>query len=238
MLLSLFQFRINLTVSFLLSINILFFLLFLSGDKNLPLNEDFPFIDGVYMTFEDFKGNCPTYKGSDVELFYIDSSSYHLQHISKIKLKTGKKIPLKSVWGICYQGKPYVKFKNSPTVVGKNKNFFGENVNTFYQIDIIGSLCVFNAEEKVSSFQYSTFSNMPAERESMINNNLILDITSGSFYNLDFETVAFFIKNDEFLFDQMLYYQYESSVNLYDFIINYNLRNPVYPSSSSVIDFK
>jgi len=218
----------------LLPLNILLFLFLFSGDKNEPLSEDFPFVDGVYMSFEEFKGNNPSYRGSEVELFYIDSLEYHLQNIQKIKLRNGKKIRLKSVWGVCYQGIPYVKFKHSPAVVGRNKNFFGQNVNTFYRLDIIGSLCVFNAEEKVDNFPYSTFSNMPYEKEKMINYNMVLDFSTGYFYYLDFETVAYFIKNDEFLYDQMLHYQYESSVNLYDFIINYNLRNPVYPSSSSI----
>lgn len=218
----------------LFPLSILLFLFLFTGDSKEPLSEDFPFTDGVYMSFEEFKSNSPSYIGSDVELFYIDSLEYHLQNIQKIKLKNGKKIPLRYVWGVCYQGIPYVKFKHSPAVVGRNKNFFGQNVNTFYRLDIIGSLCVFNAEEKVDHFPYSTFSNMPYDKEKMVNYNMVLDFSTGYFYYLDFETVAHFIKNDEFLYDQMLYYQYESSVNLYDFIINYNLRNPVYPSSSSI----
>lgn len=218
----------------LLPLNILLLFFLLSGNGNVPLSEDFPFEDGVYMSFEEFKGNSPSYKGPEVELFSLDSTEYHLQNISKIRLKNGKKIPLRTVWGICYQGVPYVRFKHSPTVVAKNKNFFGEDVNTFFRLDIIGALCVFNAEETVSKFPYSAFSNLPPQKESKINYNMILDLATGSFYYLDFETVAWFVKTDDFLYDQMLYYQYESYVNLHDFIIYYNLRNPVYPSASSL----
>ncbi len=203
---------------------------FLLNAQNTPLSETFDFKDGVYLSFEEFKGNIPTYTGSEVELFYVDSNDYHLEHISKIKVN-GKKIASRKIWGICYKGKPYINYRGGIFEAGANKDLL-KNQILFSRIDIIGALCVFNIDIGNKNRNTNPFINYPMPGESKFNLNKLLDINTGEVYPLEYPYVEHFIKNDKELYNDIM--KHKIDINLFDFIIAYNRRNPVYPSPVSL----
>lgn len=114
------------------------------------LSKNFKFQDGIFMNFEDFRNNTPTYEWKEV-LAGVHSNPqnflaqmYGLK-IKKTEAKEGEEseygnIDLESIWGICLDGIPYIRLSREEL----NK----ENI-VFAGMKLRGKICYYEYEEFV-----------------------------------------------------------------------------------------
>lgn len=138
--------KVLLILSFLFYVNAL---LQAQGDT-VYLSKNFKFQDGIFMSFEDFKNNAPTYAWSDVLAGVHSNPQNFLAQMYGLKVKKSEakegeeiqyeNINLESIWGICLDGIPYIRLSREEL----NK----ENV-VFAGMRLRGKICYFEYEEFV-----------------------------------------------------------------------------------------
>ncbi len=158
------------------------------------LSKNFKFHDGVFLTFEEFKNNTPTYNWDDVVVgIYSNPQNFIAQiHFLKIK-KEGEEemeeINLDEVWGISLDGIPYARLPKEAL----NK----EEVTVFAGLRLRGKICYYEYEEyvmrKISMSAYNPntgkpFRTMAVDRKVKVIHQNMLHFETG-------ETAVFSIEN-------------------------------------------
>ena len=213
------------------------------GQERDFLNSDYPFEDGLYLSFEEFKSNTPSIKAREIKIMDIDSTDYHLKNISKIKVKNPKgkfkTYSMKKIWGLCFQGQPYINYRGGLFEAGANKgnksftnDIFSPSKVTFARLDIIGSLCVFTLEGGSNIYSTNTMVNYSSQSDRVFVRNMLLDLQTGNIYECSYESVLFHVQNDEELVDEM--HMFHAAINLFDIVLSYNNRHPVYADPVSI----
>lgn len=115
------------------------------GDSIVYLSKNFKFKDGVFLNFEDFKNNTPTYEWKEVEagLFSNPQNFMAQMHFLKIKPNDNsseKEIDLEEIWGISIDGIPYVRLE---------KEILNKENTIFAGLKLRGKICYFEYEEYV-----------------------------------------------------------------------------------------
>jgi len=122
------------------------FSLTLSAQKNLT--QAFKFESGVYLTFEEFQKNTPTYEGAHIEGNFFINEKTKQAKVEYIKLKGAKvNLNLDTIWGLVIRGIPYVK--TSP-------NLPKHNLKVFAAMEVRGNICYYaydDIEEKEVTFK-------------------------------------------------------------------------------------
>ncbi len=197
--------------------------------------ENHKFQDGIYLTYEDFKYDRPTYPFLGVKVLKIDSNQFHLANIYKIQVKNSKgkykTLTIKSVWGVCYKGKPYINYRGSAMEAGSNtgekffmQNIFGKEVVTFFRIVTIGRYCVFTIEGNKPGYNTNAMTNKPYQEKYQFVARKILDLNSGKIQDLNFNSAMKAIERDPYV--KALFDENPISEALDKNIYLYNARNP------------
>jgi hypothetical protein len=208
----------------------------LSGwsQDTIPLSNEFPFKDGIYLSFEEFKSNHPTHGFDEFEIDHIDSTDYDLTKVKNVKVvnKKGKmkNVSMGNIWGLCYQGVPYIFYRGT----GKINTPFS-TYNKLTRIDVIGTISMFRLELLSKPYNTGTFVNSTGnEKEDIFVLDMLLDMHSGKTYPFSFNAVKHHIKEDTMLANELEIHKHE--INLYDIVFAYNLRNPIYPAAVSYFE--
>lgn len=124
-------------------------LLIAQGDM-VYLSKNFKFQDGIFLSFEDFKNNKPTYKWKEVLagvhsnpqnfLAQMYGLKVEMVEVSEEKEIQYRNVDLESIWGICLDGIPYIRLSREEL----NK----ENV-VFAGMKLRGKICYYEYEEFV-----------------------------------------------------------------------------------------
>lgn len=196
----------------------------------IPLTNEFPFKDGIYLSFEEFKSNHPTYGFNEFEIDHIDSTDYDLTKVKNVKV-TNKKGKLKNVsmgniWGLCYNGIPYIYYRGT----GKINTPFS-TYNKLTRIDVIGTISMFRLELLSKPYNTGTFVNNTHLKGDIFILDMLLDMHSGKTYPFSYDAVKHHIQSDDMLIKELEIHKHE--INLYDIVFAYNLRNPIFPSAVS-----
>lgn len=195
-----------------------------------PLNNDYPFQDGVYMSFEEFKGDNPTYATGEYRIDKIDSTDYDLSNVKKLKVLTKKgkwkRIRVSKIWGVSHNGIPYIYYRGLGHVNNPLSNY-----DKLTRIDVIGTICMFRLEHFNRTYNTNQFTNNKIRYGDVFVLDMLMDMNSGKIHIFDYHSVKHYIKNDEDLLSEMEIYKYE--INLYDIVFAFNNRNPSYPSPVS-----
>jgi len=114
------------------------------------LSKNFKFQDGIFLSFEDFKNNKPTYKWKEVLagvhsnpqnfLAQMYGLKVEMVEVSEEKEIQYRNVDLESIWGICLDGIPYIRLSREEL----NK----ENV-VFAGMKLRGKICYYEYEEFV-----------------------------------------------------------------------------------------
>ena len=222
------------TMKWVLAISLLCSLqVFSLGQEAMPLTNDFPFKEGVYMSFEEFKGDNPTYGVGEFKIDEIDTLGYDLSKVKTIKIlsKKGKwkTLSIKKVWGLSYQDVPYIFYKGAGNI-----NSPISSIDKLTRIDVIGSICMFRLEHVNVTHMTNSFVSKARHKESVFIMDMIMDMNSGRIHKFDFHNVKHYIRSDEELLYELDIHRYE--INLYDIVFAFNNRHPVYPSSVSYFE--
>ena len=184
-------------------------LLHAQGDT-VYLSKNFKFKDGVFMTFEDFKNNKPTYTWKDVDAGVHSNPQNFTAQMYYLKVKNtsanGQKtagqntnispsenenslIDLAQVWGIALDGIPYIRLP---------KEALNKQNTVFVGLKLRGKISYFEYAEfvmkkiRMSAYNPRTgepFRTMDVEREVQVTHKKMLDFTSGEI--ADFTTSNF-----------------------------------------------
>ncbi len=137
------------------------------GQQKVVLTKNFKFKDGVYLDFDAFKINRPSYKWDTLSMNIFINPQTSIAQAERIELRdsTEKKFNLDDIWGICIEGIPYIRLP---------KDALDKSLTTFAAIKLRGKICYFSYEKKemkqieMSAFNPLTglpFRSMNVERE-------------------------------------------------------------------------
>ena len=202
------------------------------AQDTISLSNDYPFKDGIYLSFEEFKGDNPTYAIGQFKIDEIDSTDYDLTKVRKIKILTQKgkwkSYSINKIWGLAYDGIPYVYYKGLGSVNNPLSNY-----DKLTRIDVIGAVSMFRLEHATTSHNTNTFTNNVVHPHHVYILDMLMDMNSGKIHVFDYHSVEHYIKSDEALYYELQVHRRE--INLYDIVFAYNLRHPVFPSPVSYI---
>ncbi len=107
----------------------------LASQDSLPLTKNFRFADGVFLSFNEFRTNAPAHLSDEVELRFFTNPQTFLTQMEAIVLKkTGRHLPLDSVWAISLDGIPYVQVPSGE---------INREMPTFAALKLRGKICYF-----------------------------------------------------------------------------------------------
>lgn len=177
-------------LTFVLFANILF-----GQTDTVYLSKNFKFHDGVFMTFEDFKNNTPTYIWEDVEAGihsnpqnFLAQMYYLRTKVEKDEAVEAKEIDLENIWGISLDGIPYVRL---------SKEALNKENTVFAGLKLRGKICYYEYEDfemrKIPMSAYNPvtgkpFRTMNVERKFKVTHKNMLHFQTG-------ETAVFSIEN-------------------------------------------
>ncbi|MEM1122634.1 MAG: hypothetical protein AAGJ18_19480 [Bacteroidota bacterium] len=112
------------------------------------LTQSFRFNSGVYLSFEAFQNNVPSYGANDIEGNYFINKQTKQAKVEYIRLKaTQEKLNLNKMWCIVIKGIPYVK---------TTPNLPSHSLKVFAAMEVRGNICYFaydDIEEKEMIFK-------------------------------------------------------------------------------------
>ncbi|MEZ5007292.1 MAG: hypothetical protein R2753_03955 [Chitinophagales bacterium] len=200
------------------------------GQDTIPLSNDYPFKDGIYLSFEEFKGDNPTYTRDQFKIDEVDSTDYDLTKVRKLKVLTEKgkwkSLSINKIWGLAYDGVPYIYYKGLGSVNNPLSNY-----DKLTRIDVIGAICMFRLEHLSQTNNTNAFTNKILYNNHVYILDMLMDMNSGKIHVFDYFSVEHYIKSDENLYYELQVHRRE--INLYDIVFAFNLRHPVYPSPVS-----
>lgn len=195
-----------------------------------PLNNDYPFKDGIYLSFEEFKGDNPTYTRDQFMIDDIDSTDYDLTKVKKIKVigKKGKwkRLKVGKIWGLTYDGVPYIYYRGMGSINSPISNY-----EKLTRIDVIGTICMFRLEHFNKAFNTNQFTHKSAGYGDVFVQDMLMDMNSGQIHLFDYHSVRHYIQHDKELLHELEEFRFE--INLYDIVFAFNNRHLTFPSPVS-----
>ena len=170
------------------------------------LNSNTEFIDGIYLSCQDFMTNRPSLADGYYTYQETKSSNSMMRFLYNIKVdSTNENIKEKAIWGICIKGRPFINTnvmrKNYSDQAKINQfNPVGKRAITFTRFVIIGRMCYFVLSGKDLPFSianlnlYNIIIPIPLKNEFAI--NIVLDLDSKQVYKLGYDQVLELIKTD------------------------------------------
>ena len=199
-------------------------------DTTVMLDKDFRFLDGVYMNFEDFRNNTPTYPWEELDAQVVTSPSTFIAQADYIRTKSGDTLDVSGIWGISLNGLPYYRLESGAISTSAAMVFVGLKVR--------GKLCYYAYETKeerwVEIAAYNPLTGKPfrkgkVSKEIEVVREYLLHFENGEVRAFDKAGLLHFIKDDEQLWktvDELT--DEEVKRKLYKCLLIYDDRNPVY----------
>ncbi len=202
------------------------------AQDTIPLSNDYPFINGIYLSFEEFKGDNPTYVEGQFKINEVDSTDYDLTKVRKIKVLNEKgkwkSLSINKIWGLTYDGIPYIYYKGLGSVNNPLSNY-----DKLTRIDVIGAISMFRLEHLTKTYNTNAFTSKMVHHNHVFILDMLMDMNSGMIHVFDYFSVEHYIKHDEALYYELQVHRQE--INLYDIVFTYNMRHPIFPSPVSYI---
>lgn len=201
--------------------------------QGVYIDNNTKYVDGVYLSYEDFINNEPSLPFAAFDLKWTETP-----YFNKLKLKSCKnfqdgkmkKTDMRTIWGICLGGIPYINY----SITMPYQIRFGNQANdvrgksAFSRIRILGNICHFNIEDNVPKsnprFNNSLFTEDVQGR--MVRAQKMIKLSTGKIYAYDEYILCQLIKDDE-----QLYASFQKEGNreakMFSYLKKYNERNPI-----------
>lgn len=116
--------------------------LFAQKDSVL-LTKNFKFKDGVYLDFQSFRGNQPTYSWIQLDGSLVTNPQTFITKVDYLYFKRHREreIDLSEVWGLCLGGIPYIRVEEKPEEDG---------IVEFAGLRVRGKICYYTFEEEIT----------------------------------------------------------------------------------------
>lgn len=195
---------------------------------SILLTKNFKFVDGVYVSFEDFQQNQPTYLWDDLSANLATSEEGFIAQVEYIKHKKNS-LDLQQVWGICLGGIPYVRLPEGEVT---------KTATVFAGLRVRGKICYFKyKDEEIDMVEVKAYNpvngrpfrqaKVPVER--VVERERILDWQSGEIVHFNRENLLAWIADDRQLWNTLRDLPSEEvSEKLFRVLLIYVDRNNVY----------
>jgi hypothetical protein len=207
-------------------------------------NNSIEFNDGIYISAEEFANNKPSLKLEEVELNY--NIEYISAQVKQLKIIHNEKDIADSVWGVCLNGKPYLRIL---PYIEKNIFFVAKDIlknNSFVKFFSFGEICILSIPIFKSHLDPVMFGVLvsagavyinTAPNESALRSNNSSDERNTLWYmysvklnisnRLQHNTLKWYMSNDSELSKQFENDRKSKKKLLY-YVNKYNERNPFY----------
>ncbi|NBC08376.1 MAG: hypothetical protein GVY26_14375 [Bacteroidetes bacterium] len=205
---------------------------------SLPLDADFVFQDGVYLTLQELQQNQPAYEWKEVEARLAANRDKYFAQMEYLKPRGLAAIPVTEVYAFVLKGLPYIHVADSMQT-GKAATFAGLRVR--------GKLCYYTYERQepkvVEMAAYNPLTGKPfrkgqVERETTIKIEHVLDFTTGQRLPLSRQNLMVLMADDQEMIRTVAELPEEGlGEKLYKCVLIYDDRNsvklPVYPTKQN-----
>lgn len=180
----------------------------------VPYDKHFPLKDGIYLTFQEFKQQKPTYTQFRIQKSGQFGSTITLERLCEDKKNYCK---VDTCWGFVYQNTLYI---------------FQGLYGRFYRIQILGALTHYFAYQVYSyssPYYYDYFYGYPVYRtyRGIEAVEKVLDFETGQSFPFVYKAFASFLQQK----DPELYEQLRKSKKrkkmIYHYLLRYNERHPI-----------
>ncbi len=163
------------------------------------LTKNFKFEDGVYLSFEDFQQNRPSYLWEDLHTnLFVNPQTFIGQVFSLDKKNKNDFAPLlvDSLWGFTIGGIPYMRFPEGT---------LNKSVPVFVGLRVRGKICYLAYEEEVEKkvliSAYNPLTNVPfrqatLDRYQKVKREWMLDFKTGERIEFNSENFRNWIQDD------------------------------------------
>ena len=161
------------------------------------LTQTFKFQSGVFLSYEEFQSNQPSYNGNEIKAAYFHNPQTEEIKVEYIRIKAADTyLNLDSIWGISIKGIPYVQ-------VAINKPI--KEIKTFAKMEVRGNICYYfynDIERKKIPFSaYNPFTQRPyrtavLERDIPVVREKILRFETGIVTDFTYDNVLAWIQNE------------------------------------------
>lgn len=161
------------------------------------LTQTFKFQSGVFLSYEEFQSNQPSYSGDEIKAAYFHNPQTEEIKVEYIRIEAEDTyLKLDSIWGISIKGIPYVQVPiNKPT----------KGLQTFAKMEVRGNICYYfynDIEKKKIPFSaYNPFTQRPyrtavLEREIPVVKEKILRFETGVVTDFTYDNVLEWIQDE------------------------------------------
>ncbi len=161
------------------------------------LTQTFKFQSGVYLSYEEFQRNQPSYNGNEIKAAYFHNPQTEEIKVEYIRvIASAMQLNLDSIWGISIKGIPYVKVAiNKPT----------KGLQTFAKMEVRGNICYYfynDIENKKIPFSaYNPFTQRPyrtavLDREVPVVREKMLRFETGAVADFTYDNVLMWIQEE------------------------------------------
>lgn len=163
------------------------------------LNQSFEFQEGVYMSFEDFQLNRPTYTLDIVAGELVTNEEEWTIKAQNMRIKRADSetpLDLAGVWGICFNGLPYIKRSLTEGPV---------TFAIFTGMKLRGKICYYDFEEEetkmITVSAYNPLNGRPfrtgqVARKEMVKREKMLHFERGEIVDFNRENLLKWIADD------------------------------------------
>ena len=110
----------------------------LAQDKPVLLTKNFKFKDGIFLSFEDFRTNSPSYSWEELEFSLFANPQTFITKVESIRKLDGTAIDLEKVWGLSIDGIPHIRLE---------KGALSDDLYVFVSMKVRGKLCYFSYQD-------------------------------------------------------------------------------------------
>ncbi len=190
------------------------------------LDKNFEFVDGVFLNFEAFKSNQPSYSWDELKSNIFTNPISATTYIKEVYSKDSLALDVKDIWGISLAGLPYVNTLKQ-TEAG---------LYIFALLKVRGSLSMFQSleQKKVETTMHAfnprtgiPFRTANIERIEEKVEDYILDMRSGLVLAFSKENLLTLIYEDELLLKSVSEVKDDQKDRLIKSLMIYCDRNPV-----------
>lgn len=174
----------------------------LAQQDSLLLSKNFKFDDGIYMSFNDFHNNKPSYTWDEVNARLATSDEGFVAQVEYIK-KNQQKLDLQQVWGVCIGGIPYIRLPQGEVT---------DAATVFAGLRVRGKICYFKYKDEETELvdvkAYNPLNGRPYREgkvpvERTVQHERMLNFQTGEIVDFTTENLLDWIQDDRQLWNTL-----------------------------------
>ncbi len=169
-------------------------------DSSIVVTKNFHFTDGIYLSFEEFQMDQPSFLQKDVSIHSFTNPQTFLTQVDSIlDLETNQPIDPDSVWAICMDGVPFLRIP---------KNEVRKTLPSFAALKLRGKICYFTYPDyrvkKIPVAAYNPLTGRPyltgeVERDERVVVEKMLHFETGEIVDFNLSNLLKWIQEDRHL---------------------------------------